>query len=256
MPESSQLLEDALAATEQDTETALRAARAVIGQLAKARKAAANGALRELERALESAQELAGALSVAVDAARRGWRFDDHAYLESGAYAKELVEVARTQQLALREQDGRLVAFPSLIRVLAPEGAIEIDRKKLRQIRPSAVVDAVRAAQTRPPRFRPERFLEALLRGYRLVLAEQRKEQGATVPLVDVHRVLTVLPDVAYSRQEFTRDVYLLDESAVGETRDGLRVSLSAATGTKGARTLTTVGRDGSVRFYYGIAFS
>jgi hypothetical protein len=250
-------LEVALARTESDADAAIKTARSVVSQLAKAKKAASVGALRELERGLDAAQELAGALRESIRSTRVGWCFDERPYLESGEYARELIELGRSRGVDLREQDERIVAFPSLVRILPADAAIEIDRKRQRQIRPSHVVEAFRAAQGRPPRFRADQFLEALLRAYRLVVAEQGREVGATVRLLDVYRILTVLPGSAsaYSRQEFARDVYLLDESGVEQTRDGSRVSLPAATGTKGTQAITTVTREGSVKTYFGLAF-
>src|SRR5205814_1928676 len=103
--------------------------------------------------------------------------------------------------------------------------------------------------------FAPERFLETLLRAYRLVLAETRREAGAVVRIVDVYRVLTLFPGTSYTKQEFARDLYLLDESGTTRTRDGFTVSFAAATGTKGASSLTAVTQAGDVKPYYGIAF-
>ena len=54
-------LEDALARTEADTEAALKISSALTSQLKRAKKAAALGSLRDLERALAAADELAGA---------------------------------------------------------------------------------------------------------------------------------------------------------------------------------------------------
>jgi hypothetical protein len=107
----------------------------------------------------------------------------------------------------------------------------------------------------RPPRFAPERFLETLLRAYRLVLAEKGKTEGSVAKVVDVHRVLTLLPPVSYTKQEFARDLHLLDDSGVTQTKGGLRLSFAAATGTKGASFLAAVTRSGELKPYYGIAF-
>jgi hypothetical protein len=248
-------LESALARTEADTDGAAKAAAALTGQLKRAQKAARLGILRDLERALEAAEELAGALRDSVRAARAGWRFDDRAYLETGAFTAELLDTAQAAGVRVVEQDDRLLSYPSLVRVLPGDAAIEIDRKRQRSIRPSVVVESLRAAQSRPPRFRPEPFLETLLRAYRFVAAENGREVGGVVRLVDVHRVLTLLPGTSYTKQEFARDLYLLDESGVTQTREGLTVAFAAATGTKGGSSLSAVTRAGDVKPYYGVAF-
>src|SRR5262245_7633547 len=88
MEAHSPTLEGALARTESDIEAALKATAAVMSQLKRAKKAAAQGVLRDLERNLEAADQLAGALRDSVRAARGGWAFDDRGYLGSGAFAK------------------------------------------------------------------------------------------------------------------------------------------------------------------------
>ena len=69
--------------------------------------------------------------------------------------------------------------------------------------------------------------------------------------------MLTVLPgqSAAYSQQEFARDIYLLDESGVDRTKDGLRMTLPASSGARTSSTLATVMRNGELKIYYGIAF-
>lgn len=250
-------LEDALARTESDVDAALKAAVATASQLKRAKKAAAAGVLRDLERTLDAAEQLAGALRDSVRAARAGWSFDDRDYLESGAFVQEVLQLGHARGLQLDEQDDRIVSYPSLVRILPNDAAIEIDRKRQRGIRPSVVVEALRATQGRPPRFRPEGFIEALARAYRFVLGAQAKEAGATVKLIDVYRVLTVLPgqSAAYSQQELVRDIYLLDESGVDRTKDGSRMTLPASSGARTSGTLATVMRNGDLKIYYGIAF-
>ena len=68
---------------------------------------------------------------------------------------------------------------------------------------------------------------------------------------------MTILPgqSAVYSQQEFVRDVYLLDESGVDCTRDGLQMTLPASSGARTTSTLVTVMRDGDVKIYYGIEF-
>lgn len=249
-------LEEALARTQADAESAIKTATALLTLLKRVRKVAQTGSVRDLERAAEQADQLASATRDAVVAARSGWRFDTRSHLESGDFTRELLSLAEERGVRVEEQDGRVVSYPSLVRVLPASEAVEIDQKRSREIRPSRVIDQLQAAQTRPPRFKPEPFLEALLDAYRLVISEHKAGLGETVRLIDIYRVLTVLPGQksAYSRQEFVRDLYLLDESHVDRTKDGLRLSLPAATGARSS-PLRTVTRDGDVKTYYAIVF-
>ena len=78
------------------------------------------------------------------------------------------------------------------------------------------------------------------------------------VRLLDMYNLLTLLPGQSrdYSRQEFARDIYLLDQSGVTTTRDGATVSFPASTGTRvPAATLRIVTQGGQEKLYYGIAF-
>jgi hypothetical protein len=60
-----------------------------------------------------------------------------------------------------------------------------------------------------------------------------------------------------YTRQEFGRDVYLLDQSGVTETRRGHVVSFPASTGTRApSGTVRVITRSGEEKVYYGISFT
>ncbi len=251
--------EDVLAATEEQSGATLRAAATVARELRKAKAAAAGGQTRELRRALEAAQGLAAQLAEAATALRHGFDFDEHEYLASGSYAKELLAAAAARGVDMFEEDERLLCYPSLVRVLPDQAALEIDRRRERRLRPSVVAGLLGAAQGRGPRFRPEPFLDSLRAAYELVVAGQGKKADAVVRLIDVWAVLTLLPGQSreYTKPEFARDLYLLDQSGVTVTpRSGRRLRWSASTGTKGAGVLTTVARGGQQQRYWGVSFS
>ena len=259
-PDDAGMLEASLAATEADTDTALRAAAALIRELKKARAAAQAGTLRELSRALETAATLSSETAAAVTALHSGWAFDPGDYLASGAWAKELIAAARAEGVTVSESDDRLVCYPSLVRVLPGEVAVEIDRRRERRLRPSTLVRLLKAAGDRPARFRPEPFLDALEAAYALVVERGgHRQSDAVVRLLDIWGVLTLLPGSAreYTRPEFARDVYLVDQSGMTVApRTGRRLRFAASTGTKGAGVLTTVARDGRPQTYWGVSFS
>ncbi|MQA89165.1 MAG: hypothetical protein GEU90_02850 [Gemmatimonas sp.] len=254
---TTESLEGALAHTERDAELALRAESAVHRELKRVRNSAVQGALKDLRKSLAEAEQLADALRESVRVLRAGWTFDERTHLESGAYTTELLGVAREQGVKLFEQDERILSYPSLVRLLPGEAAVEIDRKREKRIRPSVLAELLGARQQKPPRFKPEPFLEALLRAYRLALPEKKgRAMGSTVSLLEIYQILTLFPGSArdYTKQEFARDIYLVDQSGV-RTREGLRVSFPAATGTKSGGTLSTVTREGELKVYYGVAF-
>ncbi len=257
MTEDVQGLEAALAAAQTAAETAIKEAASLARELKKARSSATAGQVRDLDRSLAQAETLAAGLARQVAEARTAYDVDATELLASGAYTKELLAAAAEAGLGMFEEDGRLLCYPSLVRMLPGDQAIEIDRRRERRIRPSAVVDLLAKAQQAGPRFRPEPFLASLAAAYDLVVAKQHKTGGAVVKLLDVYGVLTLLPGQArdYSKQEFARDLYLLDLSGTVDTqRRTLR--WAASTGTRQAGMLTTVARSGQQQRYWGIAFS
>ena len=252
-------LEAALATAERQAEAALKAVAATTAQLRKARAAAKGGQVRDLRRALAMAEALVTDAAQNVQAMGEEFDLDEQEYLSSGDYTKELLAAAERVGLAMFEEDDRLMCYPSLVRVLAADGSVEIDKVRERRIRPSMLVGLLAAAQQRAPRFKPEAFLDSLRGAYELVVAGAGKSPDAVVRLIDVWSVLTLLPGQSreYSKQEFARDLYLLDQSGVTSTARSLRqLRWSASTGTKGAGVLTTVARSGQQQRYWGVSFT
>ena len=252
------VLESALVETEQQLDAALRAAAALTRELKKARAAAATGSLRDLRRSLTTTDTLAEQATAATTAATSSFTLDETAHLASGAFATEVLALAAEREVVMVESDDRLLCYPSLIRVVAGDAAVEIDRKREKRLRPSLLVARLAAAQSRPPRFRPEPFLESLASGYHLLLAQEGRAPGTVLRLVDLWSVLTLLPGQAkeYTRPELARDLYLLDQSGTTTTRSGAVLRFHASTGTKGAGVLTTVARDGRQQLYWGVSFA
>jgi hypothetical protein len=251
--------EDALTATEHAVEGALKAAAAATRELRKARAGAKTGQVRDLRKALQAAESAAVTLAEGTRAARAGFSFNDQEYLATGGYTKELMAAGADAGVVMYEEDERLLCYPSLVRVVPADAAVEIDRKRERRLRPSVLIGLLAAAQGRSPRFKPEPFLDSLRGAYELVVARDGKKADAVVRVVDVWAVLTLLPGQSrdYTKQEFARDLYLLDQSGVTQTpRSPRQLRWSASTGTKGTGVLVTVARSGQQQRYWGISFS
>jgi hypothetical protein len=251
--------EEAMAASERAVDAAVRTATATLRELRRARASAKAGQIRELRRALAAAESAATAVAEETRAARAGFDLDDQEYLASGGYAKELLEAASSAGVAMFEEDERLLCYPSLVRIVPDAAAVEIDKARERRLRPSVLVGMLRARQERPPKFKPEAFLDSLRTAYELVVARDGKRPDAVVRLIDIWAALTMLPNHGreYGKQEFARDLYLLDQSGVTTTgRSTRRLRWSASTGTKGSGVLTTVARTGQQQRYWGVAFT
>jgi hypothetical protein len=252
-------MESALSEAERAIEQAVRAAAVATGALKKALAGARTGQIKELRKALAAAEQATAGLAEQASGAAAGFTFDEQAYLASGGYVRELLAVADARGVSIFEEDGQLLCYPSLVRVVSAEAAVEIDKVRERRLRPSVLVDQLARNQGRAPRFRPEAFVDSLRNAYELLVARDGKKDDAVVKLVEIWAVLTMLPGQGgrYSRQEFARDLYLLDQSGVVCTpRSPRQLRWAASTGTKGAGTLVTVSRTGQPQRYWGISFT
>ncbi len=258
---AEQSLEQALAKTEADAAATLKAADTLTRSLRRFHAAAKSGNLRELRASVEDAEGDMAGLRQQFANAKESWRFDEEPYLANGLYSKEVI--AAGQQIGLRifERDDRLYCYPALIRVSSRDKAVYIDKKVERRIRPSVLAARLRELQRKPPRFRSEQFLAALHEAYKKLAAARGKdllEMSPSIPLVDIYRLLTLLPGQSqdYAREEFTRDIYLLDRSGVNTTRDGAKVTFPFTGRAPQRETLTVIDEEGGVKRYYGITFT
>ena len=248
-------LEQALSEMERQADAALRAADRLVKGLKGLKSAAQQGEVRRLRTANEAIKGSFDTLEQQIANVADGWRFDEEGYLRDG-YAAELLAEARRQGIDLSLQDERLYTYPLLITLDPARRAVTIDRKAERRLRPSTLVEIIRQRKEQPARFRPEAFVRTLYAAYEQLTRNGR--EGSVLPLVDIYNLLTLLPSVRrdYAIQEFTRDVYLLDDSGVSATPDGAILSFHASTGTRGSRNvLRIVTKEGAEKRYYGISF-
>jgi len=256
-------LEKALAKTEADVDSSLKAANAVVSSLKKFRGAIKAGSLRELKKAIDTSEQAIAALKQQFSNTKDGWNFEAGNYIGSRAYLEEILEMSKSLGVSIFEQDERLYCYPFLIRIVPNELAVQIDKAKEKRLRPSVLVSHLKALQDKPVRFKTEAFLESLFVAYDTLIKSRGKGQvgkGSVVTLREIYRLLTLLPGQTkeYTLQEFARDIYLLDRSGVTETKKGCGVTMpgvsSGMKGTAGAiRVITQEGQD---KLYYGISFS
>ena len=258
--------EKAFGDTENAAASTLKAATSLASLARQMQRAARDGNISGIRRGGERLRSSLGSPRQEVDNAIATWPFDDEGeeqYL-ADHYAAELRSAATEKGLDLYERDGRLISYPSIVRVLPGEKAVRIDRKKVSTVRPSRLVGILLENQRKRPRFRSEAFLEALYQAYRILSEGQRSgrlvddsEVGSVVPLAKIYDVFTSLPGSKrdYDPTDFARDLYFLDEGETRQTRSGARVTFPASVRSpKG--TFSFVGPDGHVITYYGIQFS
>lgn len=257
----SDSLEAALERTEAAAERALNASADLVKALRRLRASAQVGNLRDLRATLATVLEAGERADDEAEAAAASWQLDEDAYFGSGRFSEELLAAAQDAGLQLFERDERFYCYPVLVRVAPAERSVFVDRARERRIRPSVLVEHLREVQRRPPRFRPEAFLESLFQVYGHLVAKRGPNQldaGLPVPLADVYELMTLMPGAAreYSRQEFARDIYLLDRGGVTTTRRGYIVSFPASTGARAGAAMRVVTESGQEKVYYGLAFS
>ena len=231
------------------------------------RKAAKDGNISGMRRAGARLTESLGRLRQEVENAPSSWPYEDEeerSYLAEH-FSEELRSMAKEMQLEIFERDGMLISYPSTIRILPNEGAVSVDRKKVSSIRPSRLASELLANQQRGPRFRPQAFLEALLKAYNIISGFQEggsKSGGSgnapVIPLESIYEVFTSMPgsNREYDRMDFARDVFFLERSETTTTRSGLKFRLPmSAAARAGRKIFSFVGPDGNLINYWGIQF-
>ena len=237
-----------------------RQAATLVGSLRALRKQAAGGVLAGLSRRLEQLPASAEPLTEALRAAGASFDYDADAALADGSYLRELQEAAAAKGLVLVERDGRITAFPLLLKLEPGVPAVRVGRKLERQIRPGMLTGLLKKAQE-SSQFNAEAFLEMVFRAAtHIARADARADEprtGAVVGLLDVYDLLTLRPGAAadYPREAFAVDILRLDRAPDTRTRRGHGFSLPASTGSKGRSRLTVYDEQGHEHVYVGIAF-
>ena len=249
--------EQAFSDTEKAATLTLKSATALAKLVRGLQRAAKDGNINAIKKASSSLDAALGVLRQTVANAVETWPFKDEeeeGYLREH-YTKELRDTAEEKGLDIHERDGKLISYPSIVRVLPRDRAVRIDRKQVSTLRPSRLAGILVENQKKPPRFKSGVFLEALYKRYLVV----SRGQTSVVPLARIYEQFTSLPgsEHEYSKIEFARDLYVLEDSGTLSTKSGARVSFPSSTGAKKTKnTFPFVNPDGQVVTYYGIRFS
>lgn len=252
-------LEQSLEQTAVDADVALAAASEVSRCLRRLRRAAQLGLIREISKAFESAQQAAGRLQNEVSQRVQGSAFSEPDGWDRGAYMDELLAMARQMGVEVYKENDLLYCYPSLVRVLPNEPTAFIDKRREKRLRPSVLLECLKSLQRKPPRFNSNIFLESIHDVYVIaVKTRPKRRRGVTIPLAEVYDLFTKLPTMKreYSRDEFARDLCLLDDSDIRKTRNNATVHLHPARGSESpGKIFSTVAKDGRLLSYYGVSF-
>ena len=249
--------ETALAALEEKVAEAQKASEAVVKSLKKIRQAAAAGQIVELEKWFAAIGAQASEAERVARALPAAWSFDARAYLAAG-YADELSEAAKQEGVRLIERDGRLYAFPLLLKIEARDALVRIGKKTERRLRPKHLAKLLAASQKKPQRLREGGFLALLYDVYiQIAGVEWRKEesQGPAVSLAQIHGLLTLLPGTDYPIEEFGRDLLLLDRKPDLRIRQGVAFELPRSTTSRTMERIVIFDENGNEHLYVAIRF-
>lgn len=253
-------LEEELSRLDAALVVAERQAKATMSGIRGLRRQAATGMVAGLSRKLEQLPTTAEPLATALLTASTSFGYDAETALADGHYLKELLAAAAAKGLVLVERDGRITAFPLLLKLEPAIPAVRVGRKLERQIRPGVLTLLLKKAQDSSA-FNAEAFLETLFKAAtHLARIDHRSDEpaaGAVVPLLDIYELLTLRPGAAsdYPREAFAVDVLRLDRAPDTRARRGHHFSLPASTGSKGRSRLTVYDEHGAEHVYVGIAF-
>jgi len=232
-----------------------------MASIKKIKDAAKVGDLVKLRKLLDEGKSATLELGCDFLKTQERLNFDEASYLAGKEFRQELLTTAQQMGVNLYEHDGYLFSYPVLLKILHKERAVSIDRMRESRLRPSVLVKRLKEVQNKPLRFKPQTFLEMLYTAYSIVVAGRGKHligKGTVIPLLELYQLLTLLPWQAneYTRQEFGRDVYLLDKSGTITTKNNHRANFHASTGVRDvSKTLTVIAQGGREKTYYGISF-
>jgi len=259
------VLEQALSALEGQLAVASKDAKSALAALKKVQSSARVGQLRDLSKALAEGRNAAKRFAEAMANADSSWKFEVEPHFSDGGYIKELLQEAKDADLKLFERDGCVYCFPLLLTLSGKDAAVMVDRKPEHRLRPRELVKVLLARQKRPQRFNEQKLLQTLFDAYCLLDRQLLREwtpktpgNGPVVPLIAIYNLLTLLPGTerVYPKEEFVRDIHLLDRKPELRTKDGRRFALPAATGTKNiGQRLTVVDQQGTEKTYVSIRF-
>ena len=260
-PTQTANLEQVLAEIEAQAGDLVKTTKQVMASFKKIKDAAKVGDLVKLRKLLEEGKSATLSLGCDFVKTQERLNFDEASYLAGKDFRQELLTTAQQMGVNLYEHDGYLFSYPVLLKILHKERAVSIDRIRESRLRPSVLVKRLKEVQNKPLRFKPQTFLEMLYTAYSIVVAGRGKHligKGTVIPLLELYQLLTLLPWQAseYTRQEFGRDVYLLDKIGTITTKNDHRANFHASTGVRDvSRTLTVIAQGGREKTYYGISF-
>ena len=144
------LLESALAAAQAAAQSCLQTHAGLLRQLRRVQTSARDGELREHRRSVAAARAQWESLGVDLADLEAAYDIDETGYLTGGGFVAEILARAhRSGVVVVADPDAadRLQSYPSVVRVLPADAAVEIDKRRERRLRPSVLLARLAKAQ-------------------------------------------------------------------------------------------------------------
>jgi hypothetical protein len=263
-PRHTRSLEETLEALDAHLADAEKQAAALLKAARRLRRAAKEGAMASLPAAITSAQADAVRAGDPLASAAAALDYDVAEAFANGAWLDELAAAAKDAGVVVVRRDGRVTAYPVVLRLDGRTQGVRIGRKLEKRIRPSFLATQLKALQQRPERFNARQFLDRLFVLYESKARAEdptwrptRPGSGPLVALADLHDQLTILPAAAidYPQEEFVTDLLRLDRQPDARGGQGQRFELAGSTGRKSGKRLTLFDEAGEQHDYYAIRF-
>ncbi|MDD2960226.1 MAG: hypothetical protein PHR92_17230 [Lachnospiraceae bacterium] len=204
-----------------------------------------------LKAASEEQMRLQGELQILVAG------FDRKAYFEEGDFAGQMLEYCSENEVDVKGEFPVYEMFPYRIRLDVENQDIYMDRKKVQCMRPSGLVNKIKAGQDRllKASFNASAFLNELAEAYDLLILKAGKQQGTDLYLSRLYRILTPMSRYRrdYDQQSYAFDLARLYSSEAEETKDGRRFQFGPSRNINQA--IRILDRDGQEQYLATIRF-
>lgn len=258
-------LEQACSDTKYAADEAKNSAVKVVSQARALAKVAQTGNIAAIKRTKKKLRDSLIDLEQKISTVDQ-WPFSEEEELDLFTHqlVDEIKAIAEDKNLKIYEVDGVLISYPSMVRILPAEKAVQVNRKKISTVRPSHLVELLLANQNKKSGFKSTQFIESLYSVYSAIVEQGFNElipaeSGRVVLLAKIYKLMTALPGTSrqYDRSDFARDLYRLDSDGPHETRKGKRVSFPSSTGARrrSSDLFSFIGPSGKTVDYYGIRF-
>ncbi len=214
--------------------------------------------LRDLALLKQAGEEYGEALARMRDLAEG---FDAAAYIESGAFAGQLLDCCERAGLDVKGDFPIYEIFPYRVRVDAENQDLYVDRKKMQCLRPQSFAQNIKAAREKLLKvsFNAAAFAAELAEAYDTALMRQSRGKpyvdDADCYLTGMYQYLAPMSRHRreYDKQSYAFDLARLFSSGMDEIKDGRRFQFGSARNNSKAIRILDAG--GTERFLTTIRF-